>query len=337
MTTTMRELYPQVEQAVRPIILAHAKKISAALRIPMDDAIQECALALYKGLQGYDYNRSHGGIHRYANTVLRNSAASIIVGNTTTARVPHVVYREDGELKVAKKRALASLDELVPSTGWPSIQPAHPGGTPEDASIGREIDQRRAKLKMRLVNKLTDRERAIFNCLTQPTEAFLIFMRNIGAQEPTHTVIARFLGISKNGVDYGAYNIRSKFTRLAEIEFPDLIEGHLERGTWPMIHISRTGKPDHEFAASVIAARGLDPRPNDPARDIDVAGGWAREVQNYPWGVVLILRKKDAYRTLVIEGRFNRLSGGVAGTDGTWKNVSDVVPWYPKLVRELNK
>lgn len=335
--TDIREMYPEVERAVRPIILSHAKKIARALNIPMDDAIQECAMALYKSLEGYDFNRSHGGIHRYAHTVLRNSAASIIVGATTTARAPHVVYREDGQLKVAKRRILPSLDELRPDKNWAIIQPANPGDNPEDATIRRQIDQRRAKLKMRLVNKLTDRERAIFNCLSQPTESFLIFMRNISAQGPTHPVIARFLGISKNSVDWAGYHIRAKFTKLAEEEFPDLIEGHLERGTWPMIHISRAPKPDHEFVASVIADRGLDPRPNNPARDIDMAGDWAREVQNYPWGSVLILRKEDAYRTLVIEGRFNRLSGGVSGADGTWKNVSDEVPWYPKLVRELNK
>jgi len=237
---------------------------------------------------------------------------------------------------VLKRRRLASLNELTES-GAPTIEPESQGDSPEDSCASAQIHQRRAKLIMRLFNRLNDRERAVFKCLSQPSEAFLMYMRNIGAEEATHAVVAGFLGVSKNTVDFAALGVRTKFTRLAECEFADLIEVHLERGTWPMIHISRADQPDHEFVARIIRERKLDPRPTDPARDIEVAGDWAREVHNYPWGCVLIVKNGSMYRTMVIEGRFNRLSGGVSGADGTWKNVTDEVPWYPGLVRELSK
>lgn len=334
--TDIQELYPEVAAAVRPVILCHARKISTALHIPMDDAVQEVSMALFRGMQGYDFNRSHGGIHAYADTILRNCAASIITSSISTTRCPHVVYREDGKLKVAKRARLASLDELTAEGDRPRIEPCC-YDTPEDAYTRGEMYHRRAKLKMRLVNKLTERERDIFKCLTQPAEGFLMFLRNIGLEEPTHAAVARYLGLGKNAVDYSAFCIRSKFTKLAEAEFPDLIEEHIERGTWPMIHVSREPRPDHEFCTRTIRERGLDPRPVEPARDIEVSGEWAREIHNYPWGVVLIVKRGDKYRTMVIEGRFNKLSGGVSGADGTWKNVSDEVPWYAKLVRELSK
>lgn len=335
MTTAVRDLYPEVEQAVRPILLSHAKRISDRLGIPMDDALQEVRWALYNGMQGYDYNRSHGRIHRFVDRVLRNSAASIIYKATTAARMPHTVYTEGGQVKVAKHRRFLSLDQIGPDDERPSFQPVDGGPTPEDAYVEAETAHRRAKLKMMLINKLSERELVIFNCLSQPTEAFLIYMQNVGADEPTHTVIAGFLGVSKNTVDYATLTTRAKFTKLVEREFPDLIKGHIEKGTWPMIHVSRASKPDTEFVAETIKRRGLDPRPLNPARDIELAGGWARDVHSYPWGVVLILKREDTYRTLVIEGRFNKISGGVAGADGTWKYVSDEVPWYPQLVREL--
>jgi len=334
--TDVRELYPEVAAAVRPVILFHARKISMALSLPMDDAIQEVSMALYRGMQGYDFNRSHGGIHAYADVILRNCAASIITSSISTTCCPHVVYREDGKLKVAKRSRLASLDELTADGDRARIEPCC-DDTPEDAYTRGEMQARRAKLKMRLVNKLTERERAIFKCLTQPAEGFLMFLRNIGLEEPTHAAVARYLGLGKNAVDYSAFSIRTKFTKLAEAEFPDLIEGYIERGTWPMIHVSREPHPDHEFCTRVIRERGLDPRPTEPARDIEMAGDWAREIHNYPWGVVLIIKRGAKYRTMVIEGRFNKLSGGVSGADGTWKNVSGEVPWYPKLVRELTK
>lgn len=336
-TSDVRDLYPEVAKAVKPVILCHARRISFALRIPMDDAIQEVSLALFRGMGNYDWNRSRGGIHAYADTILRNCAASIIVGANSTTRCPHVVYRDDGKIKTAKRSRLVSLDELMSDNDRPVVEPPAAESDPEDICAKREIDLRRARLKMRLLNKLTDRERAIFKCLAQPSEAFLMFLRNVGLEEPTHSAVARFLGLGKNAVDYSAYSIRCKFTKLAEAEFPDLIEGHLDRGIWPMIHTSREPHPDHEFAAMIIRKRGLDPRPTDPARDIEVVGDFGREIHNYPWGVVLILRHKQKFRTLVIEGRFNKLSGGVSGADGTWKNVIDEVPWYSKLVRELRK
>lgn len=326
---TVRELYPQLNRLLRPIIIAHARKLSGALNIPIEDATQEVETALYKGMCAYDYNRSHGNLHRFANTVLRNCAASFIHGELTSTRVPHVVYKDEGKLKVVKYKRMATLEDLRED------EPSDSNATPEEALMGREMEDRRARLRMRLLNKLNERELAVFKCLSTPTEAFLMFLRNIGEEEPSNASIAKFLGLGKNAVDYATLTIRTKLTKLAEEEFPELIRGHIAKGRWPMIHVSREPLPDNDFISKTIRERSLDPRPNEPARDIEVAGEYGREIHNYPWGCALIVRKGEEYRTLVIEGRFNPLSGGVNGVDGTWKNVNDVVPWYSGLVRKL--
>lgn len=329
------DLFPEVVKHVKPIIIHYARRISAVLSIPYDDAYQEVQFALYRALDGYDFNRSRGGLHAYTDTVLRNCASSMITGANTTARVPNVVCFEDGAQKVVKRARLASLDEMA-EAGTPAGVPVARQDNPEEELLGTELAERRRKLVMRLVNGLNAREREIFKCLAGQSEAFEVYMRNLGIEKTTHTAIANFLGITKNGVDYDAHSIRESFTRLAESEFPDLVSGKLRSGAWPMIHVSRAEKVDHAFVVAKLQERKLDPRPLGRC-DVDSKGDWEREVQHYAWGVVLILRNKKMFRTLVIEGEFNAISGGVAGADGTCKNLSKVVPWYPALVRELGR
>jgi hypothetical protein len=102
-----------------------------------------------------------------------------------------------------------------------------------------------------------------------------------------------------------------------------------------MIHVSRSDTPDHEFVRETIALRDLDPRPAS-ARDIETKGELGREITTYSWGVVMVLKRGEQYRTLVIEGRFNKITGGVFGAvEGTHKRVPDVVPWYVQLHKGL--
>jgi DNA-directed RNA polymerase specialized sigma24 family protein len=327
-------MYVDVERVLKPVLMAHAHKLSRAIGMQVDDAIQEHRVALARAMSGYDYNRARGGLHKFADRVLRNNTLSLVYRYTTETRTPHTVCEVDGKHRVVKWR-LSSLDDQT-SDGAPLIpQPASNDQDPEARMLTEEAHVRRRKLLMRLLSKLSDRERLVFECKCRPDDAFMTYMRNIGADEPTHPIIAKYIGLDKNAVDYAAHHIRDKFTKLAEQEFPDLIEHHIADGTWPMIHHTAGASPDSEFAASVIKKRGLDPRPV-AGRDVRVRGAWGLDCETYHWGVVLFLKNGVDCRTLVIEGRVNLASGGVFGKmDGTHKSIADLVPWYAKLVRGL--
>jgi len=328
------ELFRGVEQVLRPVIINHALRLSRAIGMQMDDAMQEHRVAIAKAMMGYDYNRARGGLHRFADQVLRHNTLSLIYKYTTETRTPHTVCEIDGVHKVVKWK-VASLDEQTADGAQTIPPPASDDADPEADMLLREAHERRRKLLMKLYSKLTERERIVFECKCRPDDAFLVYMRNIGASEPTHPVIAQYIGIDKNAVDYSAHHIRDKFTKLAEQEFPDLIEQHITDGTWPMIHHTAGGSADYDFVSRIISERKLDPRPVG-AREIRVKDVWGMDKESYPWGVVLILKNGSDYRTLIIEGRVNLSSGGVFGlADGTHKSMIDVVPWYPKLNKGL--
>lgn len=326
----INELYKDVERIVRPILIRHARRVSVALGIPIDDAIQELSIELFKSLSTYDYNKSKGRIHHFVNAVIRNSSASIIVGANSTFRVPHLVINEDGKLKTIKCKKFIHLDELAEDI--PSYS-----DDPETALSNRELNVRRSLLRMKLFSKLNQKETQIFRCLTQPSESFVLYLKNIGKEEPSISDVGRYLGLGKNVVDYSYSCVKRKFTHVAESEFKELIEIHIDRGDWPMFHVSREPYPDHEFSKSIIKTRNLDPRPLDPAREIDISGQWGREIHWYPWGAVLFLMNRDQWRTVVVEGEFSPKRGLVLGVCGTRKFLSDEVPWYPKLVREIGR
>lgn len=333
--TEINDLYGDVEQAVKPVVLSHAMRLArAGIGMTMDEALQECRVALWRALHGYDFDKSNGGIHRFVDKVLRNNALSIIYANTTMPRMPHTVYSEGGKTKVVKHRLL-SLDGLPSDDDRPSFEPPGCEADPEQQVLDDEAASKRRKLVMRLYNKLGPRERKVYDLKCRPTEAFMVYLRNIGLDEPTHTAIAKYIGVSKNSVDYSAHIIRDTFTKLAEKEFTELIQDHIDNGSWPMIHVSREPGPDHDFIRQIIAERNLDPRPTG-SRDIEKKGDIGREITPYPWGVVIVLRRGEQFRTLVVEGRFNKITGSVFGSvEGTHKRIPDVVPWYDQLSKEL--
>jgi DNA-directed RNA polymerase specialized sigma24 family protein len=327
-------LFLDVERVLRRVLVSHSLRLSRAIGIPVDDAIQEHRMALASAMAGYDFNRSRGGLHKFADRVLRNNTLSLVYKFTTETRMPHMVCEVDGVQKVVKWR-VSSLDEVTPD-GSPSLPPPEATGEdPEQALIAREAHERRRVMLMRLLSKLSARERDVFECKCRPADEFLAFMRNINAEEATLPVIARFLGMDKNAVDYSLYQIRTKFTKLAEQEFPDLIEQHVADKTWPMIHHMESDSPSADFASKVIHERGLDPAPSEK-RTIKTNGSWGFECQPYPWGAVMVLKNGAEYHTLVIEGRLNLVSGGVFGkADGTHKTIIGILPWYPKMVKAV--
>jgi len=282
----------------------------------------------------YDFNAGRGKFHRFVSKVLRYEAIRIIQNSMTNSKVPHVVQERNGRMIVSKQAwQLVSIEEMAEQSGE-TIK----GDIPDPYSVYEqsEDNQRRLELKMKLRNKLCERDRTVLDIMCHPPEAFMIFMDNEGESEMTNGLIAKYIGVSKNAVDYSSLRIRRAFTYLAESEFPEISQIYIDKGTWPMIHLSKNNKFDYDFVRKIIKKRNLDPRPNDPARDIQSAGEWAREVHYYHWGAVLFLKKGKIHKTLVLEGKYNLITGGVSGAEYTWKYVSDYVTWYSQLVKKLS-
>lgn len=192
-------------------------------------------------------------------------------------------------------------------------------------------------LKMKMLNGMNDRQRKVFTCVAHPTDEFAVFMRNEGAEEAGNEVIAKYLGLTKNAVDWSLHQIKRRFTELAELEFGELIEGAIKTAKWPMIFVSNL-EGDHEFVRDVIRDHGLDTRPIS-ARDIHMAPPYAaaRSIERYSWGTVVELKLGERAATVITFGRFNEITGEVLVEGGYWKQLSDVVRWYQELNRALKR
>lgn len=326
--TSYTDLYADVEPHLMPVIRAMALKFARPLRIEPEDAVQEARIALMEAFRDYDYNKSHGGIQRFARTSIHNAFCGLLHKATRDRRTPHTVYEDDGELRVARGR-LGSLEDL-------EAELSSPEPTPEDLTAAGELEQKIRVVWMKLVNSLGERERAVLSCQSRPSDEFMDYLRNIGVDDPTNLHIARFLGMSKNAVDWSSHKIKLAFLRIVEQpEFNDMIGDLVKDGEWPMIHVSHKAD-DHEFVRSTIEQRQLDPRPVEGGHEAAAfSDGSRRIIETYGWGSVVFLQHGDHAATLVIEGRFNVNSGEVFGVGGGfWRPITDAVPWYRQMTRQ---
>lgn len=335
---TMRDMFPELEASLRPIMTQMAQQFAPLLGMDMDDALQEARLAIHIAFQSYDYNRSHGGIRAFARQAIKNTFCGLAYAAATRARCPHTVYVDgSGNAQVAKHRRLASLEDLLELGDW--VLPLDAVDCDAEAELdSHRIADRLGVLRLRLYKQLEPQERAVFRIKAQPPEAFLVFLRNIGVDvsDITNKHIARWLGVTKNSVDYSLLKIRGAFRALAEREFSDLVADLIRDGDWPMVHVSN--KPnDAQFVRQVTQSRNLDPRPLPERRDIRIGQDSGRIIERYHWGAVLHLKLRDHRATVVVEGRFNENTGDVFGQHGIWKPITEDVPWYKTLVKEIDR
>lgn len=321
-----KDIFPELQEHLSSVIHAHALRLSKTIGLHMEDSLQEARVALFTGMQGYDYNK--GTLKSYANTILRYTFVSMVTAFRAQKRVPHAMQvDDDGNVVVVKRSRLLPLDEMnEPAVMDEGLQVLMRG-----QSASRSVFLHRLSLA------LTTRERAVFNCIYVPSYGFARYLMNT-SQEFSHASAGRYLGLTKNAIDYCSLGIRTKLTRLAEQEFPDTIRRAQAAKEWPMIHVSRMPSADHGFIERVIKRRQLNAIPIGE-RDVKASfqRKWARELVTYTWGVTLVVKNdQDEFRTFVIEGRFNYQLGQVFGANGTVKNLSDHIHWYNQLVRELS-
>lgn len=330
----VKAIYPEIESRVMPMIQRKARRVARRNGgIAYDDAVQEGRMALMRALARYDYNRAKGEIERYANTVLDNTYNAMIYKELMKARMPRAVYLDEGQWKSAPRAPISidGLEHMIPA--------------PEGAETGEEqaeVDRRVTLLKMKMLFRLkSPLDREVFKCKTNPPAELVIMLQNEGRDPtlPDSSDIAKFLGFTKNVVDWSLFKIRQEFTYLSRKKFSDLFDGLIEDEERPMIHMSQeTSRQDDDYVRETIAARGLDPRPlvdATQARDYaEKRGVFKRKVERYSWGVVLVVANGHECRTLVIEGKLNVLSGEVFGPTGLHEPIP--VPWYGQLSKKLN-
>lgn len=312
-----------------PIVRSTAERFHRSLGLSVEDAVQEGRLALVAALRSYDYNRSRGGIYNYVRKSVERAMLGLLYKATSRGRMPAIPVVDEATGEIRLVRRWPTLLEPGVMENLPELAEL----TPERGAEEAEMVGRLQVLKMRLVNSLSTREQAIFSCFAHPTDEFSTFLRNVGAEEITNVEIAKFLGMSKNSVDWSIHKIKHAFTKLAEAEFSDVIEVAVQEGKWPMLHVSHTDN-DHEFVRAVIERRKLDPRPSDQ-REILINGDACRIIERYDWGAVIFLRLEEDVATVVCEGRFNATTAECMGDGGYWKSLSDELWWYRDLQRAL--
>jgi len=341
-----REIWPDMERRMLPFIKAKAKRIKRWVNgVDYEDAVQEGRLALLAALSKYDYNK--GELEPYIGRVLDNMYKTMLYEMLCVSRMPRAVIRDAEDKWVQIPVPPLSLHSMLQyGNEGQQPEPYEPPSdipTPEDGARFNELEHQAGVFRMKMLYKLKGRDKQVFECRVNPPVSFLKMVQNLGGDiaNPTNLHIAEYLGVDKNAVDWSLYKIKGLFTTMArKKEFSDLFGDVIVKKGWPMIHTSKKPCHDTDFVGAIIKERKLDPKPakgyhSEPDFHQQAAQGkYARMIERYSWGCVLVLKWGKQWRTFVIEGRFNPLTGDVFGDGGAHETVP--VKWYRKLVKELS-
>jgi len=333
--------YNELEREMMPLIKAKASKIRKfAGYEDMDDALQEGRLALLAALIGYDEEKGNG-LSKYVGTILDNTYRHMLYRMLSETKVPYAIEQtiEGGWMKrPSRPVSLSLLDE----DGYEFLEPVSSRQSPEDEVLEGQLKEQARLFKLKLLNTLKGQHKIVFECKTNPPVEFLKMVSNMGGDiyKPTNIHIAKYLGVTKNSVDTSLYRIREIFTAMARgEEFSDLLGAVVESERWPMYWMSKKACYDKEFVREIMRQNELDPKPipgyqNEPDFKHE-AGMYSRMIERYEWGVVVVLRRKSSWRTIVVVGKFNAIQGDVFGTSGAHERIP--VSWYGKMVKALKK
>lgn len=342
-----RELYPQVEARVRPLLERHARRVRRV--IPLDEAMQHGRMAILRALLNYDVNHGADALDAYIGTVLSNTFSKLFNKATRRCRLP----------RTSQQNAAGEWYEVyAPPMPMSALQP-RPGGEqgPREPFEARVVDaaasadgelielQSQAEVDALVAcmrEQLTGRAREVFDCKVNPPPELLVLVRNLGGAEdepPSNKAIQQWLGISKNTADWCLERIRKLCVEMAhDGGFSDLFETLITR-SWVRVHAHAGTMRDAAFIQEVLTARRLDPRPLPDFHahpDFDrTVGIFRRRIERYTWGSVVVVEKDGEVHTLVVEGRFKARSGEAVGPNGT--RCAIPVDWYGQLVRAFDR
>jgi len=216
-------IYKAVEVMVRPILQSNARKFARQLGMSYAEAIQEARFGLLLALRKYDYNDSRGGIFNFAKIAVRRHFLKVWAVQRAQARRPHVfVVAEDG------KRKTLSLPFVEPSTTQPvsDFMDSFEGtlSAPDAPLVEADANQTATAFQTALEGELSERDRQVLRCKFDPPRGLRMLMLDELADEPTIPLIGRYLGLSKNEVDWAVRRIRDAAIELIGRDFSDLTD-----------------------------------------------------------------------------------------------------------------
>jgi RNA polymerase sigma factor (sigma-70 family) len=238
-------IYQEVEKMVTPILEGNARRFRRQLGMTDEEAMQEARFGLMLALRKYDYNDSRGGFYNFVSIAVRRHFLRTLAGARTQSRQPHLrVVDEAGKrvilrLPFAEPKPLPSGQIRSRTSGQINFDslPADFMDTIEapmsapDASL-MEADRERAATAFQaaLENALSERDRRVLRCKSDPPRGLRMLMLDELATEPTIPMIGEFLGLSKNEVDWALRRIREAALELIARDFSDLTDSAIVRG-----------------------------------------------------------------------------------------------------------
>ncbi len=295
--------YEVVAQQYGGILRNRSRRFSKILGLPFEDVFQEASLALYRALPKYDPQR--GAIEPFIDVNVRY----------------HLRRLKNRKLEVPASEGL--LDHLI--------------GMRNNASACQDsielVDQFR-KLQMRLLARLSGKEKQVWSLLFSPSEQFQSHLIQAGIAEPTQEAVASFLGISLEAVKWSLSCVRRQMTLILDTpDFSDLTRQAIREHSWPIVRFSQK-ENDVDFVRDVLKRRGLN---DNELRSYNSTGvSVTRTVCEYDWGVVMFLTHGVRHATIVCEGRFkDDKHGRVSARSGYWRNIADSLSWYRNAKKAL--
>ncbi len=325
----VHDQWPELEKRMMPLIVGKARTVNRWLGmtyVDLDDAIQEGRLTLLRALISYEKDRG-STLEAYVSKMLQNVYYGLIREQIAKKRIPRThVLDEHGKYKEIFCPPMPFAEGLVLLST---------GENPETKVTSNELEKQVEEFKVRLQSELKGRNKEVFECLVNPPVSFLEKVRELGGDisAPRKVHIAEHLGVNKNKVDWSIKRIRQMFTKMARVEeFGELFGHYIDCGEWPEVFVSDK-KYDTTFVQEIIEKRNLNPVPLEGGKNYQESGCFARQIEKYPWGFVLVLKHNIDWCTLVIEGRFNANTGEVVSKKGMREKIP--VAWYPKLVQAM--
>ncbi|MGW8177337.1 MAG: sigma-70 family RNA polymerase sigma factor [bacterium] len=340
----IRDMYPDVESKVLPVIKARASRLKGISGVDVDDAIQEARIALLQAMTKFDFNSGEGDFAPYMSVVVINTCRALFAKSRQAQHMARVPVRDgDGwEMvpmnPVSMENYTVATDKPTPSTKSLGNKVAEalidPAPLVDDSMMFRESAMKVGSFKAAMDERLADREQQVLRCRVDPPPGLIDQIESDGGDpaHPTNVDIAKYLGLNKAQMDWALYKIRNLFTEVAsQDQFSDVFADLIKGTGWPTVHVSRGQCYNGDFVQRTLQTRHLDGMPVSDVEESCDCG--TRRVIQYEWGAVVAVWRPGVCWTVVAEGQFNPRSGEVTGTLGARKLLP--IEGYMQLAKAL--
>ena len=188
------EMYPDLHHQLDRLVRMKARKL--ARYMPVEDAEQEGRMAMVRALKAYDCNKANGSLECFVGACLDNAFRAVYAKCVAQRRMPRVAI-QDGEGYTLRPTQPSSLDAMNAEEVFPSCVPSPESGV---ADMQESSNIRSTLCEIR--ETLTQREASVLTLMMDPPPE----VEDGG--RATNIGIARYMGLTKNQVDYAVQKVR---------------------------------------------------------------------------------------------------------------------------------